>query len=67
MTGEIWKNKLPLRLCLNKAASEVIRWHCKHYAGRGVVKFFESGAALGAEIDVPVSVLEQVRKSTTKQ
>jgi hypothetical protein len=39
----MWKNKGPFRLCLNKAASDEIIWHCKHYTGRGVMKFFESG------------------------
>merc|ERR1719384_2222363 len=44
VTGEMWKNKPPFRLCLNKAASEEIMWHCKHYTGRGVMKFYETGA-----------------------
>merc|ERR1739836_190739 len=30
VTGEMWKNKPPFRLCLNKAASDEISWHCKH-------------------------------------
>ena len=30
-------------------------WHCKHYAGRGVMKLHESGAALGPDMGVPVS------------
>merc|ERR1719188_1465575 len=34
VTGEMWKNKPPFRLCLNKAASDEIIWHCKHYTGR---------------------------------
>merc|ERR1740120_522135 len=59
VTGEMWKNKPPFRLCLNKAAAEEIIWHCKHYTGRGVMKFYESGEALAREIGVPVSVLEQ--------
>ena len=46
----MWKNKAPFRLCLNKAASDEIIWHCKHYTGRGVMKFFESGAALASHI-----------------
>eukprot|EP00930_Biecheleria_cincta_P064047 TRINITY_DN495_c0_g1_i3.p1 TRINITY_DN495_c0_g1~~TRINITY_DN495_c0_g1_i3.p1 ORF type:complete len:329 (-),score=87.61 TRINITY_DN495_c0_g1_i3:1626-2612(-) len=29
VTGEMWKNKPPFRLCLNKAASDEIIWHCK--------------------------------------
>ena len=35
VTGEMWKNKSPFRLALNKAASDEIAWHCKHYTGRG--------------------------------
>ena len=37
VTGEMWKSKPPFRLCLNKAASDEIVWHCKHYTGRGVM------------------------------
>jgi len=59
VTGEMWKNKPPFRLCLNKAASDEIIWHCKHYTGRGVMKFYESGAALAADMGIPVSVLEE--------
>merc|ERR1712224_739819 len=42
VTGEMWKNKPPFRLCLNKAASDEIMWHCKHYTGRGVMKFYRT-------------------------
>merc|ERR1719436_1256892 len=59
VTGEMWKNKPPFRLCLNKAASDEIIWHCKHYTGRGVMKFYESGVALAQDMGVPVSVLEE--------
>merc|ERR1740121_3017910 len=59
VTGEMWKNKPPFRLCLNKAASDEIIWHCKHYTGRGVMKFYENGAALAQDMGVPVSVLEE--------
>merc|ERR1712203_1048241 len=52
-------NKPPFRLCLNKAASDEIHWHCKHYTGRGVMKFYQSGAALAEDMKVPLSVLEQ--------
>merc|ERR1719378_603725 len=58
VTGEIWKNKPPFRLCLNKAASDEIIWHCKHYTGRGVMKYYESGAALAKDMGVPLSVIE---------
>eukprot|EP00420_Gonyaulax_spinifera_P034213 CAMPEP_0197884004 /NCGR_PEP_ID=MMETSP1439-20131203/10603_1 /TAXON_ID=66791 /ORGANISM="Gonyaulax spinifera, Strain CCMP409" /LENGTH=705 /DNA_ID=CAMNT_0043503733 /DNA_START=74 /DNA_END=2191 /DNA_ORIENTATION=+ len=59
VTGEMWKSKPPFRLCLNKAASEEIHWHCKHYTGRGVMKFYESGQALASDMGVPLSVLEE--------
>jgi len=57
VTGEMWKNKPPFRLCLNKAASDEIIWHCKHYTGRGVMKFYESGAALAKDMGIDVQVL----------
>jgi len=58
VTGEMWKNKPPFRLVLNKAASDEIIWHCKHYTGRGVMKFYPSGEDLAKDMGVPVSVLE---------
>jgi len=57
VTGEMWKNKGPFRLVLNKAASDEIIWHCKHYTGRGVMKFYESGNALAADMGVNVQKL----------
>merc|ERR1712157_554184 len=57
VTGEMWKNKPPFRLCLNKAAGEEIIWHCKHYTGRGVMKFYESGADLAKDMGVPLQTL----------
>eukprot|EP00448_Togula_jolla_P024662 CAMPEP_0170591762 /NCGR_PEP_ID=MMETSP0224-20130122/12574_1 /TAXON_ID=285029 /ORGANISM="Togula jolla, Strain CCCM 725" /LENGTH=1051 /DNA_ID=CAMNT_0010915643 /DNA_START=49 /DNA_END=3204 /DNA_ORIENTATION=+ len=58
VTGEMWKNKPPFRLCLNKAASEEIIWHCKHYTGRGVMKFYASGKDLAADMGCQLSTLE---------
>merc|ERR1712137_174380 len=57
VTGEMWKNKPPFRLCLNKAASDEIIWHCKHYTGRGVMKYYASGADLAKDMGVPVQTL----------
>merc|ERR1712187_476881 len=57
VTGEMWKNKPPFRLCLNKAASDEIAWHCKHYTGRGVMKFYASGAALAEDMGVSLQTL----------
>eukprot|EP00929_Paragymnodinium_shiwhaense_P110778 TRINITY_DN77_c0_g2_i7.p1 TRINITY_DN77_c0_g2~~TRINITY_DN77_c0_g2_i7.p1 ORF type:complete len:526 (+),score=166.55 TRINITY_DN77_c0_g2_i7:110-1579(+) len=62
VTGEMWKNKPPFRLCLNKAAADEIIWHCKHYTGRGVMKFYESGKALAADMGVQLSVLEETHQ-----
>merc|ERR1711912_168092 len=57
VTGEMWKNKAPFRLALNKAASDEIIWHCKHYTGRGVMKYYQSGAALAKDMGVDLQVL----------
>merc|ERR1712039_340137 len=57
VTGEMWKNKPPFRLCLNKAASDEIIWHAKHYTGRGVMKYYESGKALADDMGIPVQTL----------
>jgi len=58
VTGEMWKSKPPFRLVLNKAASDEIHWHCKHYTGRGVMKFYETGVALANDMGISLSVLE---------
>merc|ERR1712203_432009 len=63
VTGEMWKNQPPFRLCLNKAASEEIHWHCKHYTGRGVMKFYENGEALAKDMGIPLSVLEETTEA----
>merc|ERR1711976_762975 len=63
VTGEMWKNKPPFRLCLNKAAQEEIIWHCKHYTVRGVMKFFETGAKLAQEIGCTVEHLASVHEA----
>merc|ERR1719379_3072770 len=63
VTGEMWKNKPPFRLCLNKAAQEEIIWHCKHYTSRGVMKFYANGKALADDMGVPLSVLEQTHEA----
>merc|ERR1712217_8402 len=63
VTGEMWKNKPPFRLCLNKAASDEIIWHCKHYTGRGVMKYYPNGEALATDMGVPVSVLEATHQA----
>jgi len=58
----MWKNKAPFRLVLNKAASDEIHWHCKHYTGRGVMKYYPSGEEFAKDIGVPLSVLEKTHQ-----
>ena len=43
---------------MNKAASDEIIWHCKHYTGRGVMKFYENGEALCKDMNISLSTLE---------
>merc|ERR1712241_954968 len=57
VTGEMWKNKPPFRLCLNKAAYDEIIWHAKHYTGRGVMKYYSSGEELAKDMGVPLQKL----------
>ena len=52
VTGEMNKNKGPFRLVLNGKAGKEIEWHCKHYIGRKLMKRFESGAQLAAELNI---------------
>merc|ERR1712061_777584 len=62
VTGEMWKNKAPFRLALNKAASDEIAWHCKHYTGRGVMKFYQDGEALAKDMGVSLATLEETHE-----
>jgi len=57
VTGQMWQNSPPFRLCLNKAASDEIIWHCKHYTGRGVMKYYASGADLAKDMGCPLKTL----------
>ncbi|KAI8373211.1 FAD binding domain-containing protein [Radiomyces spectabilis] len=59
VTGMMWKNKFPIRLVLNTAASKEIEWHCRHYTGRGLMKRFENGEALAKEIGCSPEKLKQ--------
>merc|ERR1719203_1029350 len=62
VTGEMWKNTPPFRLCLNKAASDEIMWHCKHYTGRGVMKYYASGEDLAKDMGVSVQTLDDTHQ-----
>ncbi|KAI8969979.1 FAD binding domain-containing protein [Mycotypha africana] len=59
VTGMMNKNKFPIRLILNTAASKEIEWHCLHYAGRGLMKKFADGKALAKEMGISPQHLEQ--------
>eukprot|EP00854_Cymbomonas_tetramitiformis_P024364 gene24364-29605_t len=66
VSGEMWKNKGPFRLVLNGAASKEILWHCKHYVGRGVMKFFPHGNDLAAEMKINPKVLSDTFQKYNK-
>jgi len=60
VSGEMWKNKGPFRLIINKKGSDEIAWHCKHYCSRGVMKRFDNGVSgLAADMGVSPQVLSQ--------
>merc|ERR1712166_783471 len=42
---------------MGKASSDEIMWHCKHYTGRGVMKFYASGADLAKDMGCPLQTL----------
>ncbi|KAG2230513.1 hypothetical protein INT48_008318 [Thamnidium elegans] len=66
VTGMMNKNKFPIRLVLNTAASKEIEWHCRHYAGRGLMKRFDSGEALAKEMGISPQHLEQTFETYNK-
>jgi flavocytochrome c len=59
VTGRMWKNKPPFRLCLNSKAANEIHWHCEHYKGRGVMKYYASGKELIMDMDISAKTLEK--------
>ena len=50
------------------AASDEIAWswHCKHYTGHKIMKFYGSGAALAQDMEVPVSKMEESIEASLK-
>jgi len=67
VTGEMWKfKKAPYRLVLNSKGAKEIEWHVKHYMGRGLMKKFDSGAALAKEMGISESVLDKTFKAYTE-
>jgi flavocytochrome c len=59
VTGEMNKNKGPFRLVLNSGAGKEIEWHCKHYTGRKLMKFFKTGKDLANEMGISLATLVQ--------
>jgi flavocytochrome c len=57
VSGEMMKNEGPFYLVLNSASSKQIEWHCKHYQGRGLMKFAKTGEELAAIMGVPPAAL----------
>ena len=54
VTGEMWGNKPPFSLALNKATPDDIAWQRKQYTGRGIRRLHESGTALAEGTEAPV-------------
>ncbi|EWC44938.1 hypothetical protein DRE_00997 [Drechslerella stenobrocha 248] len=49
VSGEMFKNKFPIRLVLNSKASKVLDFHTRHYSGRGLMRKM-TGPELAKEI-----------------
>jgi cytochrome b involved in lipid metabolism len=62
VSGEMEKGKGPFRLVLSSASAKEIEWHCKHYQGRGLMKFMKNGAELAKEIGISNDALETTFK-----
>merc|ERR1711869_180687 len=52
----------PFRLCLNNAAATEMIWHAKHYTGRGVMKYYETGEALAKDMGVSLQTLVETHE-----
>mmetsp|Transcript_3363 Transcript_3363/g.7902 ORF Transcript_3363/g.7902 Transcript_3363/m.7902 type:complete len:489 (-) Transcript_3363:1052-2518(-) len=59
VSGRMFEEKGPFRLCLNTAASKEIAWHCKHYKGRGLMKSYKNMHELAKEMAIDVNVIKQ--------
>jgi len=70
VTGMMWKNKGFVQgnttgffLCLNSKSAEEIHWHCKHYKGRGLMKFYNNMGEFAKEHGIPLSNIEETFKN----
>lgn len=59
VSGEMLKNKFPIRLILNSKASKVLDFHTRHYSGRGLMKKM-TGQELAKEIGCGPQHLQKV-------
>lgn len=59
VSGEMFKNKFPIRLVLNSKASKVLDFHTRHYSGRGLMKKI-TGQQLVKEIGCTPEKLQSV-------
>ena len=59
VSGEMFKNKFPIRLVLNSKASKVLDFHTRHYSGRGLMKKM-AGEQLAKEIGCTPEKLQSV-------
>ncbi|KAL7267500.1 Osmotic growth protein [Rhizina undulata] len=59
VSGEMFKNKFPIRLVLNSKASKVLDFHTRHYSGRGLMKKM-TGLELAKEIGCTPEHLQKV-------
>lgn len=66
VSGEMAKNFGPFRLILNGKASKEIEWHCKHYCGRGLMKFFKNGNEVAKDMGITTEKLEETFKLYNK-
>jgi len=65
VSGMMWKNQPPFRLCLNSKASKEIHWHCEHYKGRGVMKYYANMQALCTETGINPETLKKTLSDHT--
>ena len=58
-SAKMMENVGPFRLVLNSKCAAEMMWHCKHYEGRGLMKFYDSGSALAKAIGIKASELQR--------
>ncbi|GAA5949272.1 hypothetical protein JCM3765_003355 [Sporobolomyces pararoseus] len=64
VTQQMWDKAVgTVRLILNGQASEAIKWHCKHYTGRGLMKRFDTVEQVAKEMNLPLEKLQGTLKN----